>query len=44
MTSVRAARALPAELESRRRRIEAALLGVLPREGAEPETLVNAMR
>jgi farnesyl diphosphate synthase len=44
MTAVRPARALPAGLERRRRGIEAALSGVLPRDGAEPHDLVAAMR
>ena len=44
MTVVRPARALPAALEGRRRGIEAALAGVLPREGSEPRALVAAMR
>ena len=44
MTVVRPARGLPAALEGRRRGIEAALAGVLPREGSEPHDLVAAMR
>ncbi len=44
MTGVRPARALPAALESRRRAIEAALAGVLPREGSGARDLVAAMR
>ncbi len=44
MTGVRPARALPAALDSRRRAIEAALAGVLPREGSGPRDLVAAMR
>ncbi len=44
MTAVRPARALPAALEARRRGIEAALAGVLPRDGSEPRDLVAAMR
>src|SRR5512135_824337 len=44
MTGVRAARALPAALDSRRRAIEAALAGVLPREGSAPRDLAAAMR
>ncbi len=44
MTGVRTARAFPAALETRRRAIEAALKGVLPREGSEPRALVAAMR
>lgn len=44
MTTVRPARALPAALEARRRGIEAALAGILPREGSEPRDLVAAMR
>jgi len=43
-TSTRAVRALPAVLEDRRRRIDAALASVLPREGAAPRDLVAAMR
>ncbi len=44
MTVARPVRALPAALEGRRRGIEAALAGVLPREGSEPRDLVAAMR
>jgi farnesyl diphosphate synthase len=44
MSAVRRARALPAALEARRRGIEAALAGVLPREGTLPRDLVAAMR
>jgi farnesyl diphosphate synthase len=44
MTVARPVRALPAALEDRRRGIEAALAGVLPREGSEPRDLVAAMR
>jgi farnesyl diphosphate synthase len=44
MTTIRVARALPAELEARRHAVEAALSSVLPREGSEPRDLVAAMR
>jgi farnesyl diphosphate synthase len=44
MTAVRAPRALPARLEERRGAVEAALAGVLPKEGSEPQDLVAAMR
>jgi farnesyl diphosphate synthase len=40
----RTARTFPAALEARRRTIETALSGVLPKEGSEPSDLVAAMR